>query len=189
MPGSPSSSTAVARLTLTTLSGCPDRAAATLPRGGGANGVPSSALGGLGTWFPPSAPLKVRCGARVRSSPGPIPGTRSSPSRLPNAPLALRSAAMTFASERPTLGSRASSAGAAMSASTSSPVRAPVLQHVLSRDRRDPSDRGREAEHGLEVRAGGRAARPDRPRQSQEKEQPRRSGGSMGEVRGNAGRW
>jgi hypothetical protein len=122
MPGSLSSSTAVARLTLSkTDDGAADPAASSRT-GGGANAVPTAAPGDGWRTADRDVPLNDRRDSIVRSRPGPIPGTRSRPARLPNAPWVSRWATMALASASPTRGRRASSAALAASASTRSPA-------------------------------------------------------------------
>ena len=52
----------------------------------------------------PGPPEKARWGPMAASIPGPIPGTRSSPSTLPKGPRLSRSATIVLASARPTSG-------------------------------------------------------------------------------------
>ena len=112
-----------------TISGCPGPADQNVSRRWGSKRGAKPCT--WGCRLSDGLPLKVRCGARVRSSPGPDPGHPVQPlqatERRPWPADPLR---WTFASARPTRGRRASSAGDATSASTSSPAcQRPGLVH------------------------------------------------------------
>jgi hypothetical protein len=79
--------------------------------------------GGVPTWSGRAGRASnAAWGSRVRRRPGPTPGTRSSPARLPNGPRAARSAAIRFARAIPTRGSLAISGTLARSRLIRSPA-------------------------------------------------------------------
>lgn len=80
--------------------------------------APAPPGAGARTWEGRPVPLKVTCGARRRSSAGPMPGTRSSPSNPPKEPLALRSSTIRRARAGPIPGKPSISSSPARSRST-----------------------------------------------------------------------